>query len=444
VSAPSHVSLLTNHPEYYVSDVHDGVTGDDQPESGLMRPTEYSAGDTIGPYRIVRLLGEGTTGRVFEVEHMRIGHRAAMKVVHRDAVLPGVVSRLFAEARAVNMIGHPHIVEIADVLEPSDGQPEHALVMELLSGRSLADFVSKQQPLATLRIVSIAAQVCDALAAVHAAGFIHRDLKPENVFLVQRYSNPDFVKLVDFGLVKAMRPDIDWARATADGTFLGSPAYASPEQAAGSAVDWRTDIYALGIMLYELVTGVLPFEGQSLADLLRKQVSEAPPRLPEHHLATDVGRALDAIIQTCLAKDPAGRALSAEQLAVMFRQLASGSVPAEARRPRRVALRVPRSRAMKTILPIAMLGAIALVVGPHTLGARSKPRAPSASAPASASHVAEAPTALAGTIAEAPAATASAPVPAIHTVTRKPQSSANRAIRARETVDKALTLDPYR
>ena len=148
--------------------------------------------------------------------------------------------------------------------KPSDGQPEHALVMELLAGKVARRFrLEEQQPLPTARVVSIAAQVCDALAAVHAAGFIDRDLKPENVFLVQRDSNPDFVKLVDFGLVKAMRPDIDWARATVDGTFLGSPAYASPEQAAGSAVDWRTDIYALGIMLYELVTGVLPFDGQS-------------------------------------------------------------------------------------------------------------------------------------------------------------------------------------
>ncbi len=410
-----------------------------------MRPTEYVAGDTIGAYRIVRLLGEGTTGRVFEVEHVRIGHRAAMKVVHRDAVLPGVVSRLFAEARAVNLIGHPHIVEISDVLEPSEGQPEHALVMELLDGRSLADFVSKQQPLPTARVVSIAAQVCDALAAVHAAGFIHRDLKPENVFLVRRDSNQDFVKLVDFGLVKAIRPDIDWARATVDGTFLGSPAYASPEQAAGGAVDWRTDIYALGIMLYELVTGALPFEGQSLADLLRKQVSEPPPRLPAHHLATDVGRALDAIIQTCLAKEPSGRALSAEQLAVMFRQLSSGSVPAEARRlgrPKRVVLRVPRNRAVKTLLPIAVLGAIALVIGTHTIAARSKPRAQSASTPVSASHVADAPAALTGTIAEAPAGVA--PAPAGHAVSRKPQSGTNRATRAREPVGKALTLDPYR
>ena len=415
---------------------------DDQPESGLMRPSEYAAGDTIGPYRIVRQLGEGTTGRVFEVEHVRIGHRAAMKVVHRDAVLPGVVGRLFAEARAVNLIGHRHIVDIMDVLEPSEGQPEHALVMELLDGRSLADFVSKQQPLAPARIASIAAQVCDALAAVHAAGFIHRDLKPENVFLIQRDSNPDFVKLVDFGLVKATRPDIDWARATVDGTFLGSPAYSSPEQAAGGAVDWRTDIYALGIMVYELVTGVLPFEGQSLADLLRKQVSEPPPRLPGHHLSTDVGRALDAIIQTCLAKEPAGRALSAAQLAQMFRQLSNGSVAdavSNLGRSRREVLRMPRSRAVRAIAPIVVLGAIALVIGKHTIAARSTPRAP---APASASHVAEAPPALMGTIAQAPAGVASTPV--IQAAARKPQPGAKRAPRVRETVGKALTLDPYR
>jgi eukaryotic-like serine/threonine-protein kinase len=410
-----------------------------------MRRTGYAAGDTIGPYRIVRQLGEGTTGRVFEVEHVRIGHRAAMKVIHRDAVLPGVVGRLFAEARAVNLIGHPHIVDIADVLEPSDGQPEHALVMELLDGRSLADFVSKQPPLAPARIVSIAGQVCEALAAVHAAGFIHRDLKPENVFLVRRDSNPDFVKLVDFGLVKATRTDIDWARATVDGTFLGSPAYSSPEQAAGSAVDWRTDIYAFGIMLYELVTGDLPFEAQSLAELLRKQASEPPPRLPDRILSTDVGRALDAIIQTCLAKDPAGRALSAEQLAAMFRQLATGSVPSAARslgRPRRVVLRESPSRGVKAIFPIVVLGAIALFIGTRTIAARSKPGAANAVAPASVSRVAEAPPAVRATIAEAPAGAASAP--ALPAVTRKSQPAAKRATRAAEAVDKAMTLDPYR
>jgi serine/threonine-protein kinase len=425
--------------------VRDRVKDDDRPESGLTRLTGYAPGDTIGPYRIVRQLGEGTTGRVFEVEHVRIGHRAAMKVVHRDAVLPGVVSRLFAEARAVNLIGHPHIVDIADVLEPSEGQPEHALVMELLDGRSLADLVSKQRPLAPARIASIAAQVCDALAAVHAAGFIHRDLKPENVFLVHRDSNPDFVKLVDFGLVKATRPDIDWARATVDGTFLGSPAYSSPEQAAGSAVDWRTDIYALGIMVYELVTGDLPFEGQSLADLLRKQVSEAPPRLPARHLATDVGRALDAIIQTCLAKDPAARALSAQELAAMFRQLSSGSVPPATTRPdrpERVALRVPRGRGVQAMVPIVLLAAIALFIGTRTIAARSRPRAQTAPVPASASHIPEAPPAFAGATAEVPDRAAS--VPASAAVTRKPQPGVKRAIRAREAIDKALTLDPYR
>jgi len=413
-----------------------------------MRPTGYAPGDTIGPYRIVRQLGEGTTGRVFEVEHVRIGHRAAMKVVHRDAVLPGVVTRLFAEARAVNLIGHPHIVEIADVLEPSEGQPEHALVMELLDGRSLADFVSQQRPLAPARIASIAAQVCDALAAVHAAGFIHRDLKPENVFLVRRDSNPDFVKLLDFGLVKATRPDIDWARATVDGTFLGSPAYASPEQAAGGTVDWRTDIYALGIMVYELVTGVLPFEGQGLADLLRKHASEPAPRLPARLLATDVGRALDAIIQTCLAKDAAGRALSAEQLAVMFRQLASGAVPDAANgllRSKRSLLRVPRSRAVSAIVPIAVLGAIALIIGTRTIAARSTPHAPRDPAPpVSISYVPAASPTLTGAIADAPASEGSSPPAAVPPIARKPQPSAKRAVRAREPVGKTLTLDPYR
>src|SRR6185503_15558115 len=187
-----------------------------------------------------------------------------------------------------------------DILVPDAEQMDHALVMELLEGRSLADVLSTDGPLPPARYLPIMAQICAGLAAVHRAGFVHRDLKPENVFLVDRGGNRDFVKLLDFGLVKALRGDVAAATATIEGTFMGSPAYASPEQSAGKAVNQRSDIYAVGVMLYELVTGKLPFVCEHVADLLMKQINAVPPRLSDELLATDIGRAVDAIIQACL------------------------------------------------------------------------------------------------------------------------------------------------
>ena len=145
--------------------------------------------------------------------------------------------------------------------------------MELLEGKLLADVVAAEGRLAPERFLPILAQVCDGFAAVHAAGFVHRDLKPENICLVARRGRRDVVKLLDFGLVKALRADVALPTATCEGTFMGSPAYTSPEQAQGKPVDHRTDIYAIGIMVHELVTGQLPFEADGIADLLMKHIT---------------------------------------------------------------------------------------------------------------------------------------------------------------------------
>ena len=209
---------------------------------------ELALGQTIGPYRLIRKLGEGTTSRVFEVEHVNIRRRAAMKIAHTDAVLPGICGRLFAEAQAVNLINHPNIVAITEMLEPTEEHPSFALVMELLDGKLLADVIASEGPLPPARFLPILAQVCDGLAAVHAAGFVHRDLKPENICLVEHDGRRDLVKLLDFGLVKALRADVRSPTATCEGMFMGSPAYTSPEQAQGNPVDHRTDIYAIGVM----------------------------------------------------------------------------------------------------------------------------------------------------------------------------------------------------
>ena len=415
------------------------MTTMDNVNPNVTRGSAPVVGEIIGPYRILRQLGQGTTSRVFEVEHTRIGRRAAMKVVHRYGVAPGVVDRLFVEAKAVNLIRHPHVVEISDILVPDldNDQPDHALVMELLDGRSLADVLSSDGALPPARYLPIMAQICAGLAAVHRAGFVHRDLKPENVFLVDRGGNRDFVKLLDFGLVKALRGDVGASTATIEGTFMGSPAYASPEQSAGKAVDQRSDIYAVGVMLHELVTGKLPFVCEHVADLLMKQINAAPPRLSDELLATDIGRAMDAIIQACLVKDPADRALSAEQLAEMFGRLAAGDyeMPDDLRRRRRLAWRRVGGRRALMIAPavaLAVLGSLAVL---RTRASAPPPLVPAGQL-ASSGAVAEAPSPIVETKAPAPAMDERS--------ARPPAPQARRAARTPPRLSKATTLDPYR
>ena len=305
---------------------------------------EPTAGDRIGPYRLVRLLGAGATGRVFEVEHERLGRRAAMKTLAGGhAKHPSAIRRLFTEARAINRISNPHIVEVTDLVEGGEHDPAqaargatplppvNAIVMELLEGQSLARVMVEEGPLEPDRFLVLLAQVCRALAAAHTAGFVHRDLKPENIFLIdggRGRHEEDFVKLLDFGLTKALGTEPSLTEtppsATLDGVFVGTPAYVSPEQASGRAVDARSDIYAIGVILFELICGHLPFEGPSVGEFLIQHVTAPPPHLPDDVRATKLGAMLDAIVQRCLEKDPAARFPAAAQLARMFDDLARG------------------------------------------------------------------------------------------------------------------------
>ena len=321
---------------------------------------EPRIGGAVGSYRLVRLLGEGATGRVFEVEHLTIGRRAAMKILApAHAARPGAVKRLFSEAQAVSKIDHPHIVVVTDLIEADAPGGVNAIVMELLEGQSLAQAIAAAAPdgLPPARFLPILSQVAGALAAAHAASFIHRDLKPENIFLTVHRDEPDYVKLLDFGLAKSMTDAaIDGAASadgspspsptsssppasssppprgarwhpTAEGAFVGTPAYASPEQAAGKPLDHRTDIYALGVILYELLCKRLPFEGRNFADYVVKHITEPPPPTPAAVLRTPIGRALDAVARRCLAKDAADRYRSAAELRALFDEMIDGHVP---------------------------------------------------------------------------------------------------------------------
>jgi tRNA A-37 threonylcarbamoyl transferase component Bud32 len=360
---------------------------------------EARVGQRVGSYRLVRLIGEGATGRVFEVEHLTIGRRAAMKILAPDhAARPGAIRRLFSEAKAVSTIRNPHIVEVTDLIEADGAAGVNAIVMELLEGRSLAQANVDAGGMPPQRFVPILAQIADGLAAAHEARLVHRDLKPENVFLTARGGHVDHVKLLDFGLAKTVthspgdeelvRPAR--MRTTAEAVFVGTPAYASPEQAAGKALDRRTDIYSLGVILYELLCGRLPFEGRNFGEFVVKHLTQQPPPAPPEVLDTPLGRVLDGVARRCLAKNPAHRFGSAAELRDLFERLGTGetelpgviaTVPAGpgAAHPRRWATAA------------ALVGVAMVAAGGMYLRARARRPVPSAPAPAPGPRIARSP-----------------------------------------------------
>jgi tRNA A-37 threonylcarbamoyl transferase component Bud32 len=257
-----------------------------------------AAGQSIGNYRILNKIGTGGMGAVYLAEHPLIGKRVALKVIHRElAGNRDVVSRFFQEARAVNKIGNEHIVEIHDFGVTPEG--DHFFIMEYLEGRTLASILSREHALDIMRSLHVGAQIASALAAAHAAGIIHRDLKPDNVMVMPRLGDPDFVKVLDFGLAKVFSAAT--AVKTAAGVLLGTPQYMSPEACESKGdVDHRTDIYALGVLLFQMTTGVLPFDGESMGEVLVKQVTALPP-VPRA-LNPAIPPSVEQILLRCLAK----------------------------------------------------------------------------------------------------------------------------------------------
>jgi len=253
-------------------------------------------------YVIEAVLGEGGMGCVYRGRHEVLGRRVAIKVLApRLARDPLQKERFLREARAANRIDHENIIDIHDVGETSDGMA--FLVMELLSGSSLEDLLERG-PLGIARACHIGQQLARALGRAHALGVVHRDVKPGNVFLVERHGDPDFVKLLDFGLARAHGD----TALTGANTIFGTPEYMAPERFTSSTSAPSSDLYALGCLLFELFTGRVPFEG-SPATLIVKHNYEPPPR--PSLLRADLPPALEGLVLGLLAKDPAARGASA-------------------------------------------------------------------------------------------------------------------------------------
>ena len=272
---------------------------------------EIAVGESISGYRVLSTIGAGGMGKMYLAEQPVFKRKVALKVIHRE--LAGnheIVTRFFNEARAVNQIGNEHIVEINDLGQAEGG--EYFFVMEYLDGRTLAQDMAEAKVLDVGRALHIAAQIADALEAAHLLGIIHRDLKPDNIMLLDRLGDADYVKVLDFGLAKIFSQADAGQPLTAQGVILGTPQYMAPEACESKAVDRRADIYSLGVLLFQMVTGYLPFEGVTMGAVLIKQVRELPPA--PRGLNADIPPAVEQIILRCLAKSPDARFYSMAQL----------------------------------------------------------------------------------------------------------------------------------
>jgi tRNA A-37 threonylcarbamoyl transferase component Bud32 len=273
-------------------------------------------GRSIGNYKIVRAIGEGGMGTVYLAEHPMIGKRVAVKMLRPDlGTDPGLVSRFFQEARAVNEIRHPNIVDISDFGKTEDGIVY--FVMELLEGRSLRDRLNAEGPLPIDDVATIGRQVCDALAAAHRVGIVHRDLKPDNIFLLADPTGALRSKLFDFGVAKLLgEQEKQVGHKTIAGSVVGTPFYMSPEQALCQEVTAAADIYAMGVVMFEMVTGRVPFAAEQLVLLLNAILKEPAP--PASQFRPDVPAFLDRLILRCLEKDPGARPRTMEEVVALL------------------------------------------------------------------------------------------------------------------------------
>ncbi len=289
----------------------------------------------MGKYKLHEIVGRGGMGVVYRGEHVYIGKEVAVKILHDGyGGREESIKRFLREARAASLINHPNIVDITDFGKSNDGTV--FFVMEFLHGEPLDALMQRERRLELIRAITIVNQIAGALGAAHAKGIVHRDLKPENVMLTKREGRRelirqisdesglhtvterekafDFVKILDFGVAKVRDPNVSEARVTQQGVVFGTPEYMAPETARIGVSDPRTDIYALGVIFYEMLTGTIPFAGETAVDVMLKVVSEpvTPPR--ERAPGAEITPEAEHLIMKALAKDPLRRHQSMEEL----------------------------------------------------------------------------------------------------------------------------------
>ena len=281
------------------------------PKDGMTLRLQNETGDLVGSivadrYHVLRKLGEGGMGQVYLAEHVKMGRKSAVKVMNPAMVKDAdAISRFNREASNASKINHPHVADVYDFGETADGVIY--LAMEFVDGPSLTKLI-EDQGTATLppaRTASIVRQTAEALAAAHDMGIVHRDLKPDNIMIARERDGGDCVKVVDFGIAKAA--DVASQKVTKTGLVVGTPEYMSPEQLAGDKLDGRSDIYALGLVAFHMLTGRLPFPADTVQESMIMRLTERPRKLSE--MRPDVGWTpeLQAVLDRALERDAAAR-----------------------------------------------------------------------------------------------------------------------------------------
>ncbi len=336
------------------------------PDSEAAREDALIGSVLAGRYRIDALLGSGGMGAVYRAEHVHMRKAVAVKVLHREMTqVPEVVSRFEREAVAAARIEHLNVATAKDFGRLEDGS--FYLVLEFVEGQSLAKVLRERGALSEERALRIARQIADGLAAAHAAGIVHRDLKPDNVMLVERDGQRDLVKVLDFGIAKVKLDTTSEQPLTQMGMVFGTPEYMSPEQAQGFDVDARSDLYALGIISYEMLSGTSPFRHEDLVAILARQITLDPPPLPDH-----VSSATAALVFQLLKKAPAQRPQTAVEVRERLDAVQHGGTPVQpASDPlpaSGVALRAPSSENLAHSATAVALPVVALPRATRWLG----------------------------------------------------------------------------
>ncbi len=315
-----------------------------------MSADPYIGREILGQFRILERIGTGGMGSVYKAEQPAMDRLVAVKILHpKLAVRRDLVSRFRREARAMSHLTHPNTVRVFLYGQLDDGSLY--IVMEFLEGKNLAQVVRAEGPMEPKRAVSVVIQACGALEEAHRQGIIHRDLKPENIFLTRPGGIEDFAKVLDFGLAKVtqreMRPGS--LILTQEGMVFGTPEFMSPEQAQGKTLDPRADIYSLGIILYELVTGKLPFDAKVPMEFINLHVSATPIPLAERSPGRPFPPDLQRVLDRSMEKDPENRYQTAAEFAVALKGIftekgltgAMRAVPPSGIAPTRPAMQQP-------------------------------------------------------------------------------------------------------
>jgi eukaryotic-like serine/threonine-protein kinase len=293
----------------------------------------YFGKEIAGQFRIVERIGSGGMGSVYKAEQPSMNRFVAVKILHpRYLSRPDLVSRFRREARAMSHLSHPNTARVFLYGQLDDGACY--IVMEHLTGQNIAQLVRAEGPMDATRAVNVMVQVCGALEEAHRSGIVHRDLKPENIFLTAQGGITDFPKVLDFGLAKVtereMRPGS--LILTQEGMVFGTPEFMSPEQAQGKTLDGRSDVYSLGIILYEMLTGRLPFDAAQPMDYIAKHVNEPPIPLTQRMSGRPLLPGLEAVVARSLAKSPDDRYQTAAEFALALRGTLSGGLVSAAMR----------------------------------------------------------------------------------------------------------------